>query len=50
MALWLKELAGPIIDPARLTSVLVASLRKEGRAELADAVAALLRDAQGQPS
>ncbi|KYF57418.1 hypothetical protein BE08_43450 [Sorangium cellulosum] len=42
MALWLNELARPMIDAASLAVALVAALRDERREALADAVEALL--------
>jgi hypothetical protein len=42
MELWLRDVVGPIIDPRRLAAVLDARLRAEGRAELADDLAALV--------
>jgi hypothetical protein len=42
MALWLKELAGPVVDSGPLATGLVAALRKEREEGLADAVVALL--------
>jgi hypothetical protein len=42
MALWLNELAGPMVDTGPLAAALVAALRKEKHEELAIAVAALL--------
>ncbi|WP_437574556.1 hypothetical protein [Sorangium sp. So ce887] len=45
MMFWARGIAGPIVDPARLAADLVAQLRVEGRGELADTIALLLRGA-----
>ncbi|KYF62696.1 hypothetical protein BE11_18930 [Sorangium cellulosum] len=42
MALWLEELAGPMVDPEPLAAALVAALRNEKHEELARSVALLL--------
>lgn len=45
MMFWARDVAGPIVDPARLAADLCAQLRAEGRGELADTIASLLRGA-----
>ncbi|WP_437600548.1 hypothetical protein WMF28_03125 [Sorangium sp. So ce590] len=45
MMFWARDVAGPIVDPARLAADLCTQLRAEGRGELADTLASLLRGA-----
>jgi hypothetical protein len=45
MMFWARDVAGPIADPARLAADLIAQLHTEGRGELADTIASLLRGA-----
>jgi hypothetical protein len=43
MTLWARDVAGPIVDPEWLATLLLEQLRKEGRRALADTIASHLR-------